>query len=69
MKTFVVTTIARQVEGDIISVKFHKGFTTLSKAEEFGKTLPRVSKEVINTQQGAVEFFCETGIQEIEVEE
>lgn len=69
-KVFFVVTIARQVEGEIVSVRFEKAFTTASKADAFAKTLAKTSTETINVPNyGPVNFVCERGVQECDVEE
>ena len=70
MKVFFVVTIARQVEGEIISVRFDKAFTTASKADQYVKTLAKTFTETINVPgQGPVNFVCERGVHDIDVEE
>ena len=70
MKIFFVVTIARQTEGEIISVKFEKAFTSAVKADEYVKTLAKSYTETIPIPNyGPVQFVCERGLHEIEVTE
>ena len=70
MKVFVVLTIARQVEGEIVSVRFDKATTRASVADEFVKGLAKTTTETIMVPNyGPVEFVCERGVHEIEVDE
>jgi len=70
MKVFFVVTVARQVEGEIVSVRFEKAFTTATKADAYVKTLAKTSTETITVPgQGPVQFVCERGTHEIDVEE
>ncbi len=70
MKIFAVVTIARQYEGDMISLRFEKAYAEISKAQEYVKQLAKTFTETINVpNMGAIEFFCERGYHEIDVEE
>ena len=70
MKVFFVVTIARQMEGEVVSVRFDKAFTTASKADEYAKTLAKVFNEtIVVPDYGPVNFVCERGVHEIDVEE
>ena len=69
-KVFCVVTIARQTEGEVVSVRFEKAFTTASKADEYAKTLAKTFTETINVPNyGPVQFVCERGVHDIDVEE
>lgn len=70
MKVFFVVTIARQTEGEVVSVRFDKAFTTASKADEYAKTLAKTFTEtIVVPNYGPVNFVCERGVHEIDVEE
>lgn len=69
MKVFFVVTVARQVEGDMVSVKFEKAFTQASKADEYCKNLSKVYTESVTTPDGLIQFMCQRGVHEIELEE
>jgi hypothetical protein len=70
MKIFFVVTIARQVEGEMISVKFEKAYTQASKADQYAQGLAKTTVETITVPGvGPVQFVCERGVHEIEVEE
>jgi hypothetical protein len=57
MKVFFVVTVARQVEGDIVSVSFEKCFSDLE------------SVKTVQTETGPVQFACQRRIHEIELEQ
>jgi len=70
MKVFFVVTIARQVEGEMLSVRFEKVFTQASKADAYAKGLAKSFTETITVPGvGPVQFVCERGVHESEVEE
>ena len=70
MKVFFVVTVGRQVDGDMITIRFEdKCFKQASKADEFLKPLARKWTESITTPNGPVQFLCERGIHEAELEE
>ncbi len=69
MKVFFVVTVARQVEGEMISIRFDKAFTQASKADQFSKDLAKTFTETIQTPHGPLQFVCERGVHEVEVEE
>jgi hypothetical protein len=69
MRLFAIVTIARQVEGEIVSVRFEKAFDQASKADNYVKALAKSFTETIQVPDyGPIEFFCERGIHELEVE-
>jgi len=68
MKVFFVVTVARQVEGDIVSVSFEKCFSDQDKAEAYYKTLIIDSVKTVQTETGPVQFVCQRKIHEIELE-
>lgn len=76
MKTFVVMTVARQIEGEYILVKPEQGFVQASKADELMKKLKSqyVTPEgkqipiTLTTNHGPVNCHCEIGAFEIEVD-
>ncbi len=70
MKVFFVVTIARQVEGEIVSIRFDKAFSSQAKADEYAKSLSKTFKEMITVPDyGPVEFHCERGVHDIELED
>jgi hypothetical protein len=69
MKVFFVTTVGRQVEGELVIVRFEKCFTKASKADEFVKTLTRTITETITTPSGPVSVVCERDVHELELTE
>ena len=68
MKVFFVVTVARQVEGEIISVSFEKCFSDQDKAEAYYKTLIVEYVKTVTTETGPVQFACQRRIHEIELE-
>ena len=69
MKVFCVVTVGRQVDGDMITVRFEKCFSRASKADEYAKALGKVTTETITTATGPTPFVCERGVHEMDVEE
>ena len=69
MKIFFVVTVARQIEGDIVSVSFEKCFNDKDKAESYYKKLRQEPIKTIQTENGPVQFACERRIHEIDMEE
>ena len=70
MNVFFVVTIARQMEGEIISVRFEKAYTSAAKADEYVKSLAKSFNEtIVVPDYGPVSFVCERGVHEITVEE
>lgn len=69
MKIFFVVSVGRQIEGEMISIKFEKAYKQASKADEYAKGLAKVYNETVQTEQGPVEFLCERGVHEAELEE
>ena len=69
MKVFAVVTVGRQVDGDMITVRFEKAYARASKADEYAKSLGKTVTESIPTAQGPVQFVCERGVHEFDVEE
>jgi acetamidase/formamidase len=69
MKIYCVTTVGRQVEGDMVSIRFEQAFKAKIKAEAFAKDLTKVYTENVNTPTGPVQFVLERGIQEVEFDE
>lgn len=60
--------IARQYDGDIISLKFEKTFLTEEEAKDYIKNLQKTFVETVQVPGvGPVEFFCERGVHELEV--
>lgn len=69
MKLFFVVTVGRQVDGDMITVRFEKCYARASKAEEYAKSMGKTVTESVNTATGPVRFVCERGVHEIDLEE
>lgn len=69
MKVFFVVTVARQIEGEIISVTFEKCFSDQDKAESYYKKLRQEPIKTIQTETGPIQFACERRIHEIELDE
>lgn len=69
MKIYCITTVGRQIEGDIVSIKFEKAFKTLPQAEAHAKNLNKVYTENVGTPTGPVQFVLERGIQEVELDD
>jgi len=69
MKIFCVVTIARQLEGDILSVKFEKAFLQASKADDYAKSLATNYTENVSTPNGMIQFVCQRAVYDIDVEE
>lgn len=69
MKVYFVVTVARQVEGDIVSVSFEKCFSDQEKAENYYKKLRNEPIKTVNSENGPIQFACERRIHEIELDE
>jgi len=69
MKIFFVATVGRQIEGELVIIRFERAFKQASKAEEFAKQLAKVYTETIKTEHGPVELYCERGVHEAELED
>jgi len=69
VKVFCVATVGRQMEGEMITIRFEKAFTQASKADEYAKTLSQSYTEMIDTPHGSVQFVCQRSVHEVEVEE
>lgn len=70
MNVFFIATIGRQIEGDMITVRFEeKCFRQASLADEFLKPLARKWTESITTPTGPVQFLCERGVHQAELED
>lgn len=69
MKVFFIVTVARQIEGEIISVTFEKCFSDQEKAESYYKKLRQEPIKTIQTENGPIQFACERRIHEIELDE
>jgi hypothetical protein len=69
MKIYFVVTISRQIEGEMMLVKFEKAYKDIAKAQEYANTLLKAYTEKIETPDGVIEFMCQRGIHEIILEE
>lgn len=69
MKIYFIVSIARQYDGEMISVRFEKAFKTMEKAESYTKDLSKTYNETIQTPDGPINFFVSRGIHMIDVEE
>lgn len=77
MKVFLVITVARQVNGEMVLVKTEKGFTKASQADALSKKIAaenrtkegKLNLVQIDTPQGSIPCYRETGVFEIEIEE
>jgi hypothetical protein len=74
MNVFVVVTVARQVEGDYIAIKFEKAFSQASKADTYMAQNQKVWTEnlMIDDAMGhkvSMDCLCERGVHQLEVEE
>jgi hypothetical protein len=68
-KVFFVVTVARQIEGDIVSVSFEKCFSDQDKAEAYYKTLRQEPVRTLQTENGPIQFACERRIHFLEISE
>lgn len=67
-KIWVIVTVARQVEGEYIQIKFEKAYLQASKADEYVKELAKVYTETVTVPGvGPVDFLCERGVHELEI--
>jgi len=69
MKVYFVVTVARQIDGDIISITFEKCFSDQEKAETYYKTLRQEPIRTLQTEDGPIQFACERKLHMIEMEE
>jgi hypothetical protein len=69
MKIYFVVTISRQVEGEMMLVRFEKAYKDVVKAQEYANTLSKNFTEKVQTPDGLIEFVCQRGIHEIILEE
>jgi hypothetical protein len=69
MKVYFVVTVARQIEGEIISVSFEKCFSDQEKAENYYKKLRQEPIKTLQTENGPIQFACERRIHELDMEE
>ena len=67
VKAFIVTKLARQVEGDYVFIQVEKACNKLSVIDEYMKT-PFAPTEVIQTPAGGVSCICERGVLELELD-
>lgn len=67
IKTFIVTKLARQVEGDYIFIQVEKACNRLSVIDEYMKT-PFTPTEIIQTPSGGISCVCERGVIELELD-
>lgn len=69
MKAFIVLTIGRQVDGELISVNVEKGFLDSKKADQFVSKLSQSTVTTMKTGADSIQLVCERGIFEVEIEE
>jgi hypothetical protein len=69
MKAYFIVTIGRQLNGELVTVRFEKAFLELARAEMFVNGLAKQVLEKVMTPQGQVDFVCERGVHEIDIEE
>lgn len=68
-KLYVIVSVARQVEGEIVVVKPERAFRSREKAEESVSKLAKQYAETITTPTGPAQCVCTRGVFEIEVED
>jgi hypothetical protein len=68
VKTWIITKLARQVEGDYFFFNVEKATNKLSKVEEYLKENPISATEIIQSPTGGVPCMCERGIIEIDLD-
>ena len=68
MKAFCIISVARQVDGELCVVKVEKAYKNASKADEYSKNLAKKYAETITTPYGPLNFVCERGVFEVEVD-
>lgn len=68
-KIYVIVSVARQVEGEIVVVKPEKAYKSRERAEESASKLARQYAETVTTPTGPVQCVCTRGVFEIEVED
>lgn len=69
MKVYFVVSVGRQVEGDMHINKFEKCYKDLAKAENYIKNMSISYADTVSTPEGPIQFVCQRGIYEIELEE
>lgn len=69
MKAYCIVTIARQMNGDAVGIRFEKCYKDLSKAQAHADTLSKETIETVQSPQGPVQFSCERGVHEFDIEE
>lgn len=68
VKTWIVTKLARQVEGDYFFFNVEKACNKLTVIEEYLKNNPIPNTEIIQTPIGGVACMCERGIIEVDLD-
>jgi hypothetical protein len=72
-KVFFVSSICRQIEGDIISVRFEKAFSDKDKAFEYANALAKTYVETLKIpdtdgKMHNIKFACERSVHELDLE-
>lgn len=74
MKVYFVTSVCRQVQGDMINIRFEKAFKDNEKAFAYANALNKTYLEQIRTTDTEgkaynTQFCCERSVHELEIEE
>ena len=69
MKVFAILDVARQINGDMVFVKIEKAYSSITKAQEYLKTVEGNTTELVQNSSGfSVECSCLKSLYEIDVE-
>jgi hypothetical protein len=69
MKVFAIVDVARQINGDMVFVKIEKAYLSLTKAQEYLKTVENNTTELIQNSSGfSVECSCIKSLYEMDAE-
>lgn len=68
MKAFLVITVARQIEGDMIWVKVEKASYKASMIDDFVKNKANQYLEAMDTEFGSIQCQCTRSVMEIDIE-
>ena len=66
---FLIISVARQVQGEMVVIKPEKAFIDKVKAEDYYNKLIKKYTENIETASGSVQCVCERAIFEMEIED